>query len=132
MRSDYRYECRSCFSKKGNQWASDNPDASARHKRSHHLRKKFGITIDEQDAILTAQGGRCAICRMELLDSKTLHVDHDHATNRIRGVLCIRCNVGLGSFKDNPDLLIAASDYLRSHHHEGVNSHSTLGEPYGK
>lgn len=60
------------------------------------------------------QGGRCAICKEipEVGRGKGFHVDHDHVTNQIRGLLCHHCNVGLGHFKENPALLQAALSYL--------------------
>jgi len=61
------------------------------------------------------QGGRCAICGApeEEAPKKRLHVDHCHTSNRIRGLLCSRCNVGLGQFKDDPGRLLAAIEYLK-------------------
>ena len=58
-----------------------------------------------------AQGGLCAICGRKQPE-KWLAVDHDHETGVIRGLLCSRCNSGLGQFKDNPDRLRLAADYL--------------------
>lgn len=63
--------------------------------------------------MLATQGGRCAICR-ELPGRKALHVDHDHASGRVRGLLCFRCNAGLGNFRDDPGTLKAALSYLSS------------------
>lgn len=58
------------------------------------------------------QGGRCAICASELQDSKNTHIDHCHKTNKVRGVLCRKCNHGLGFFSDNPAALRAAANYI--------------------
>lgn len=64
------------------------------------------------------QDGRCAVCAKpgEILGkrSTTLHVDHDHDTGQIRGLLCQDCNLGLGIFADSPDRLMAAAAYLLS------------------
>lgn len=81
----------------------------------HHLTKQYSMTVDEYDALLLAQDGKCAICQSD--KSKTsrtdrMHVDHDHATGEVRGLLCDSCNVGLGRFEDDPNLLIAAAMYL--------------------
>jgi len=65
-------------------------------------------------ALLKAQDNRCAICgcRAEDAPRKRLCLDHDHATNGIRGMLCIQCNSGLGQFKDDPARMLAAIAYL--------------------
>jgi hypothetical protein len=72
--------------------------------------RKYNISIQEYDLILTKQNGVCRICKKS--SNKSLHVDHDHKTNRIRGLLCHKCNVGLGNFNDDPILLHAAIEYL--------------------
>lgn len=65
--------------------------------------------------MLAAQDGKCLICRRTNPDSaKPLAVDHCHATNRVRGLLCHKCNTGLGSFDDNPELLVGAIAYLQA------------------
>lgn len=112
-----RHICKACYSDLGNQWQRDNPEAAARHKRSHHLLLKFGITLDEADALLVEQGGLCAICREEIKDSRgwSPHVDHDHDTGKVRGILCFNCNVGLGAFADSPERLRVAAEYVERH-----------------
>lgn len=76
--------------------------------------KKFGISQAAFDALLLAQSGRCAICRSDKAGGRGgFAVDHCHITGRVRGLLCTNCNNGLGRFKDDPDRLIAAADYLR-------------------
>ena len=116
MRPDYRYMCLDCFSKSGNEWASKNPTRSARHKRNHHLIKNFGITLVESELLLKKQGGVCAICRKEPREKRGLrpHLDHDHATGKVRGILCAPCNFGLGAFRDNTINLKSAIRYLNA------------------
>ncbi len=86
------------------------------------LRRYYKISVEEYDAMLAAQGGVCAICRNPetALNSATqkpraLAVDHDHKTGRVRGLLHLGCNQGLGLFNDDPALLRAAIAYLESH-----------------
>lgn len=114
MRPDYRYICLDCFSKTGNEWQDRNPIAAARHKRNHHLLKKFGMTVTEAERVLSEQGDVCAICRQSMSDRRGFqpHVDHDHATGHVRGILCFHCHAGLGQFGDNLDRLRAAITYL--------------------
>ncbi len=79
--------------------------------RTYHLKRRYGITAAEADAMLAEQGGLCAIC----VRSPAEHVDHDHATGRVRALLCFNCNGGLGQFKDDADVLRAAADYVLHH-----------------
>ena len=82
--------------------------------RDARLRSVFGISLDEYAAMLSDQGGTCAICHKTCASTRGLAVDHDHQTGRVRGLLCMNCNNGLGHFKDDPDLFAAAAEYLRS------------------
>jgi hypothetical protein len=65
----------------------------------------------EADVMLEAQRGLCAICRA----APAVHVDHDHATDAVRELLCFNCNGGLGQFRDDPAVLRAAADYVERH-----------------
>lgn len=85
---------------------AENPDAY----REAQMRTLYGIGVAQYDEMLTEQKGVCAVC-LEPSD-KTLHVDHDHATGRIRGLLCQRCNHGIGSMKDDPVRMLRAVRYL--------------------
>lgn len=80
-------------------------------RRNGNLMRKYGITVDEYDRILSKQGGVCKICGKSS-QGVSLAVDHDHQTGRIRGILCENCNRGLGMFKDSPMLLAEAIKYL--------------------
>lgn len=87
-----------------------DPDAY----RDKTLKRLFGISVDEYDEMLAAQGGRCAICKATEGDSsgRKLAVDHHHGSGKVRGLLCSGCNNGLGRFKDDPELLARAITYL--------------------
>lgn len=76
-----------------------------------HLRRSYGITVEQYESMLAAQGGVCAICGGPQT-GKNWHVDHDHETGEVRGILCHGCNHALGGARDNPDTLIAAAKYL--------------------
>jgi len=76
--------------------------------RHYHLKRRYGIGADDFDRMVADQGGVCLIC--ERPDPE--HVDHDHVTGKVRGILCFNCNGGLGQFKDDIDALLAAAAYL--------------------
>lgn len=78
--------------------------------RKYHLKTNYNITVEEYNNMFDFQEGKCAICKLP--QSKSLHVDHNHATGKIRGLLCQKCNHGIGQFNDNPDLLSQARIYL--------------------
>ena len=80
--------------------------------RCHILLGKYGINRLEYDEMLLSQDGICLICGKSCPTYRSLSVDHDHETGRIRGLLCDLCNKGLGQFKDDPKLLIRAAQYL--------------------
>lgn len=73
----------------------------------------WGITEEHYEALIAAQGNRCAICGVEAT-TKALAIDHDWNTGKARGLLHQDCNLGLGQFKDDPELLEKAAAYLRS------------------
>jgi Recombination endonuclease VII len=76
--------------------------------RHYHLKRRYGIGASDFDELVGAQDGRCAVCGRTDPD----HVDHDHATGAVRGVLCFNCNGGLGQFGDDIERLYAAISYL--------------------
>jgi hypothetical protein len=109
-------------------WQQENPDrvnaaqrarrskpASKRVERAGYLKRMYGITIEQYDELLAGQGGRCAICRREPRPDSSLHLDHDHETGLLRGILCFRCNNSLGDLDDDASLLRAALRYLESY-----------------
>jgi hypothetical protein len=81
--------------------------------RDLYYRRTYGLSADEVDAMLASQGGGCAICGRLPDRLGSLHLDHDHATGTLRGLLCVDCNHGLGKFRDDVELLAAAIEYLR-------------------
>jgi hypothetical protein len=100
-------------------------EADPRNAWDIRLRHHYGITADQYDAMAAAQDNRCAICRTDTPGGKgRWHVDHDHACcdsrrscgGCIRGLLCLRCNSGLGFLRDDAGLLRAALTYLEKTH----------------
>jgi len=108
------------------QWQADNPERvkaknaeyiadgrKAIANRRSYLKRKYGITPERYEELLVEQGGGCGICGRLPRADIALHVDHDHATGAIRGLLCFRCNNALGDFEDDYERLAAAVRYLR-------------------
>ncbi|WP_158072956.1 MULTISPECIES: endonuclease VII domain-containing protein [Pseudofrankia] len=82
----------------------DEADGGGRDIANRH-----GLTVSQVGALLASQGGVCAVCRIRPAE----HVDHDHASGRIRGILCFTCNTGMGNFGDDPNRLLLAANYLK-------------------
>lgn len=79
--------------------------------RNRQLKARYGISLDDYNNLVTKQNGVCKICE-KTNGSQNLYVDHDHVTGKIRSLLCRSCNVGIGHFRDNPELLKRAMNYL--------------------
>lgn len=92
-------------------WRKANPEKNKRAKRNSMLRK-YGLDADSFDALLRSQGGRCCICATRKPAGKGWAVDHNHATGRVRGILCSPCNAGIGLLQDDANILRSAALYL--------------------
>jgi hypothetical protein len=140
MRDGYRNNCNECHAKAHQDWYEKNRDreiervrtwqqsnpekVNASHRRRRaldpeqhkkrnregHLRRKYGLTQNMFGALVLAQLGKCAVCGE--LTAPELHVDHDHRTNKVRGLLCGKCNKAIGLLNDDPKLMDAAKEYL--------------------
>jgi hypothetical protein len=103
---------------KNRDWEKANPEAQRRIKKKAQLKRLHGLALEEYERLLVVQNGVCAICRRPETQTNrkggvlSLAVDHCHATDRIRGLLCARCNRMLGLAKDNPQTMRVAADYL--------------------
>ena len=124
-------ECRSCSEMfkplSGNTFYCKS-DECQKQRRKHHLRlrqnhamkRKFGVTVEQFTAMSEYQDHKCKICGEEETalsnqgngEVKRLSIDHDHDTGQIRGLLCNKCNTGLGGFQDNVETLQRAILYL--------------------
>lgn len=91
----------------------DNRDRVVELGYRGHLRRKFNLQDEEIDKIINQNSLGCAICGKSNFGKK-LNVDHCHKTNRVRGLICWPCNIGIGKFNDDPKLLELAAKYLRS------------------
>ena len=100
-----QWRCRLCWKKKRS--------VVKESIREYQLQHKFGITSSDYTRMWEDQGGVCKICKQpEPVKGRSLAVDHCHTTGKVRGLLCGLCNGGLGKFRDNPQLLKEAINYL--------------------
>lgn len=116
--------CRLCWNKKMNDYYRINKEKICLKKmesyrknpnisRNANLKNKYGITLSEYNDIFLIQNGKCAIClRHQTEFSRSFHVDHDHITRRVRGLLCHFCNLMLGGAQDKIFALEKAIQYL--------------------
>ena len=90
-----------------------DPERIKRQNKNNSLKTTYGIDLDQYEAMVVMQDGKCAICGTgESRGQGSMHVDHCHETGQIRGLLCHHCNTALGLLNDDPDLLHKASDYI--------------------
>ena len=102
-------ECKGCQSiRKAKSYLENQP----KHRESW-LQKNYKISVQEYEDQFRAQTGICAICKRTDLSGRRLAVDHDHETGRLRGLICLKCNRGLGCFDDNKEFLANAVTYLK-------------------
>jgi ERCC4-type nuclease len=102
------------------QWCIDNKEEIKEYNKNRKneqkkrfLIKKYGITQEQYNELYNKQEGKCAICKKHQSELKqALGVDHNHKTGKIRGLLCSKCNRGLGYFNDNKDIVNSAGNYL--------------------
>lgn len=102
--------------KKNLEWKKTNKNKMTKLNRVSHYQDRYGITIDDYNKMLKEQNGKCKICYRSdtgRKSSKYFVVDHFHSTGTIRGLLCHKCNVGLGKFEDNVNILSKAITYLK-------------------
>lgn len=104
--------CKDCKLKKNTISWKANKHKHIEQRKNSHLEKKYGITLKEYKKILSNQNGVCLICRNK--DIRKLAVDHNHKTGEIRGLLCGKCNQGIGLFNDDIKILRRAIEYLKN------------------
>jgi hypothetical protein len=103
--------CKECHKQNcKTRWHSKTPI----EKQATRVKAMYGISPEEYIEMHKEQDGKCAICETKPTTKRGLHLDHNHTTGQVRGLLCHGCNVALGSFKENTDLLSKAIEYLRS------------------
>jgi hypothetical protein len=135
-RDGYRSDCKACnlarrasvyrenprpAIERAIRWQRENPERHRERQREYaesgkkkvadrksHLKRKYGLTVEQFNEMLASQGFGCAICGKPDPDN----VDHDHVTGRVRGILCWNCNIAIGQLQDDEDRVLALAAYL--------------------
>lgn len=103
-----RRGCRPCRDETAAKWRAKNVE----YAKKSRFKNLYGITVEEADEMARQQDGKCKICLQPPANVRGLHVDHDHQTGKVRGLLCSNCNSMLGYARDNPVTLRKGIDYL--------------------
>jgi hypothetical protein len=126
--------CRECELRISREWHKAHPEHMKRKSRRNHLKNLYGMTPEEYQEKFATQNGLCAICRKP--ETKTLRgelislaTDHDHETDRLRDLLCHRCNSLIGLAGEDVAVLEAAIAYLKKHRSQHDISPSRAPSP---
>jgi hypothetical protein len=105
--------CRICKAEKAVEWRKNRPASHVRRDRKKSIARRFGVSVEDYDMVwgylLDRQGGTCATCA-----DSPVHMDHDHRTGRLRGVMCLKCNLALGYIDDSAERAQRLAIYLTS------------------
>lgn len=116
-REDAVRERTSAYNKR---YAKENPELMKKKDRRSSLKRFWGMTVEQYEAMKEKQGGTCALCpKTESNPHKRLCIDHDHENGKIRGLLCDNHNRAMGLFKDSIEDMEKAISYLKSHRSKG-------------
>lgn len=119
----YGYRCRACDKKARHKYREENKERFREISRRKQLKHRYGLSIEEYNAILKRQGGCCAVCGTDTNNYMTgntevanFAVDHCHSTGKVRGLLCNQCNRAIGMLGDTPESVLRAYEYLKKNH----------------
>lgn len=115
--------CRACDRTYNRKWALRRKDPRVTNARRRRLTTRYGLTVDEYFALYHRQAGLCALCHRQL--PALPPVDHSHRTGAVRGLLCVRCNTGLGYLEDQTYFVLAREYLLRT---EGTDLFERAGQ----
>lgn len=122
-----RKQCKACRVIETRAWAKANPVQANKHRKKIKLKYRYGLCYDEYKKQLELQDNKCPICKVSFaeLSINNVHLDHCHTTGNIRGILCFKCNRGLGFFDDDTERMKLAATYLEQ---GGTWSRSVVAE----
>lgn len=132
-----RYICKTCWNNRQREYQQKDPNwreaqkakskkyrenrdpetrlKQTRNSRCKYIRRKFGITLEEYENMVLDRKGCCDICQSQSKGRGNLHIDHCHQTGKLRGLLCMNCNVVLGLVYDKSEILNSAINYINKH-----------------
>lgn len=110
---------RYCFNAKRNY--RNDAERQIALSRIRTLKNEFGITKEQYDQLVNLHDGKCGICNNPFTSTRDRHLDHSHATNKVRGLLCGNCNRALGAVEKADNWLMKAMEYLQKHNEPGFN-----------
>ena len=122
MKDGINTKCRACD--KVRYLSEKATEKKKQYNRARGRKDRTGFSVEEFNKKLEEQNYKCAICQTDTPSSINWHADHNHNTKQKRGILCQKCNMGLGLFKDNVEALERAVMYLN--HYNSINSEVTL------
>ena len=110
-RSSSVQPCKACKKVASARYDLNRAPKDPAYSRRRHLQTSYGITLEQYEDMLEKQNSVCLICTLPS-GTRRLHVDHNHDTGKVRGLLCHHCNTALGLLRDDPALLAKAATYL--------------------
>jgi len=106
---------REAINKQKRDYHKNNLEKDRLYRYEHHLKKSYGMSLEDKKLLLEQQNNVCKTCASPLIHTeKKCCVDHDHKTGRVRGILCSNCNIVLGMIKENTITLSNMIEYIRS------------------
>ena len=110
---DWNRNNRARYKSTNKKWYEDNKDSINFRCRKNKIKREYYLTIEQYNQMFVDQNGVCAICGEKQENGKNLSIDHNHETGKVRGLLCTRCNTGIGLLKEKEDILLKAIEYLK-------------------
>jgi len=110
----HNHRCKACHSDVGKEWKQRaDPQKLKENQYKAHIKHKYGVSIEWVEERLAAHDYKCKVCETEMkLHTNTVAIDHCHETGEVRDVVCKKCNLAMGQFRDDPKLIEKAIDYL--------------------
>lgn len=112
LRKKYYKENPERFKSSVKKYRDNNIEKVRLMDKSSNLKRTWGITLEEKEKIMLSQNNCCAICLVSFDKIKIVCIDHNHVTGKVRNLLCVPCNAGIGNFKENINILKSAITYI--------------------
>jgi hypothetical protein len=116
MRDGLNNQCRTCARASRDRIIAKDPAKWREYQKAWNRKHRYGLSVEEYAALAAVAGGKCQVCgQPPKAPFKTLDVDHDHVTGKVRGLLCRPCNTAVGVTNEDPGILRALADYIEVH-----------------